>query len=291
MTENAIEFSKIQLINDNYKNNNFQVQFERLKFKLNKVQLMAKDVIDKKQFNFKEVFRKSMNLQLFNSSKELNNKEDDFINNSEKNKNTLTISNNKENEIFNDLETNNEKEINSYIISNKNLNNYLMPSIQENSLSINENINSNNSEKYLSNNNSISSFNNNLFIVETKENKKSKKRLLGNKQSNKERNKNNKKIDLENQINELYNRIKEKADKFKFLFQIKDKNKDIKTIIMEDKTILDIYFFKDKIKKIYTYEQNLISKKNKDIIAQLNTIENIFEKKLLILGLNINYNI
>ena len=312
MSRDSIEFSHITLINDNIKNeveenfNNkekFQVELDRFKNKFNKLRSSTEDIIKKKNFNFKDFLRNDLNIQLSYSNNELNTKNNISENNSQNNHTNLinpslkkiNISNKVE--IVNDREKdniifiNNEKENNSYISFDKYINNLTISSIQDNSLLSNDNISNNNEQNLsLNKNNSNSSLNNNLFVVKIKNNRNNKKQLLGNKHNNKDKSKNkiiNQKENLVSQIAILFNKIKNTADKFRNYFQIEEKN-DNRTIFIENKKIFDIYLFKGKINRIYSYEKKIYSNKEKDIIEQLNIIQDNFEKKLISLGLNNN---
>ena len=310
MSNHSIEFSKITLISDNAKSeveeniNNkekFQSELEKLKNKFNKLRLSTQDIINKKNFNFKEFLRNDLNIQLSSSSKnESKTNKNKLLNNSQNNQKNVFNAIKKINisdqaELAKDrkrekiIAINYEKDDNSCIILDKNINNNLtISSIGDNYFSSNDNYNIENNIS-LKKNNSNSSFNNNLFVVKIKSNKNIKKKLLGNKHNTREktnnRNKVNKKENLVSQIGILFNKIKNTADKYKNYFQMEEKN-DNRTIFIENKKIFDIYLFKGKINKIYSYEKNIYSNKEKDIIKQLNIIQDNFEKKLISASLN-----
>ena len=296
MSDNFIEFSNIHQIKDNNKNeylrqdrinqninnNYFQAQLNKLKNNFNKLQNSITDIIEKKEFNFKDFLENNLNIQCLNQKNKNNSINLSYS--SLKNENNFDNDENmNESETNNIIMTNNEKDSNSYFNSDKNINNYIITSLKDNSLSHTDNINSINSDNNLSINNKSSSSLNNLFIVKT-ENKKNKK-LLSHKRSNINKSI-NKKENLSNQILRLYNQIIDIVYKFVNYFKIVD-NKNIRTIIIEGKKISDIYLYKDKIKKIYSYENNLLVKKEKEIIEQLNIILKTVENKMITLGLNI----
>jgi hypothetical protein len=296
MSDNFIEFSNIHQIKDNNKNeylrqdrinqninnNYFQAQLNKLKNNFNKLQNSITDIIEKKEFNFKDFLENNLNIQCLNQKNKNNTINLSYS--SLKNENNFDNDENmNESETNNIIMTNNEKDSNSYFNSDKNINNYIITSLKDNSLSHTDNINSINSDNNLSINNKSSSSLNNLFIVKT-ENKKNKK-LLSHKRSNINKNI-NKKENLSNQILRLYNQIIDIVYKFVNYFKIVD-NKNIRTIIIEGKKISDIYLYKDKIKKIYSYENNLLVTKEKEIIEQLNIILKTVENKMITLGLNI----
>ena len=184
MSENNIEFSNIISINNNdnkikTEKNEFKFVFDKLKNNLDKLQLSIKDIIDKKQFNFKNFLISNMNIQLPVPNKELNKEKNSKINLSNssinyedlKNKSSYNFNNknsyndfflkeendfniisqnNKifnKNEIINDndkdniITTNKEKEYYS-INSDKNINSYVISSFQEHSNTQSENLNS-----------------------------------------------------------------------------------------------------------------------------------------------------
>ena len=296
MSDNFIEFSNIHQIKDNNKNeyprqdrinqninnNYFQAQLNKLKNNFNKLQNSITDIIEKKEFNFKDFLENNLNIQCLNQKNKNNTINLSYS--SLKNENNFDNDENmNESETNNIIMTNNEKDSNSYFNSDKNINNYIITSLKDNSLSHTDNINSINSDNNLSINNKSSSSLNNLFIVKT-ENKKNKK-LLSHKRSNINKSI-NKKENLSNQILRLYNQIIDIVYKFVNYFKIVD-NKNIRTIIIEGKKISDIYLYKDKIKKIYSYENNLLVTKEKEIIEQLNIILKTVENKMITLGLNI----
>ena len=317
MSKNFIEFSKITLINDNIKKEvdekfnskeKFQAELDRLKNRFNKLRLSTEDIIKKKNLNFKEFLKNDLNIQLSNSNTELTNKKNKLINNTKNNENQLlntslkrtNISekietvNGKEKEKDNVIVINNEKDNNSYVSLDKNIYNLTISSIKDNYFSSNDNNISNNNENnlILNKNNSNISFNTNLFVVKIKNNKNITKQYLGNKHNGKDKSNNNnkptnKKENLVSQISTLFNKIKNIADKYRNYFHIEEKN-DNRTIFIENKKKFDIYLFKGKINRIYSYENKIYSNKEKDIIKQLNIIQDNFEKKIISLGLNNN---
>jgi hypothetical protein len=279
---NKNEYLRQDRINQNINNNYFQAQLNKLKNNFNKLQNSITDIIEKKEFNFKDFLENNLNIQCLNQKNKNNTINLSYS--SLKNENNFDNDENmNESETNNIIMTNNEKDSNSYFNSDKNINNYIITSLKDNSLSHTDNINSINSDNNLSINNKSSSSLNNLFIVKT-ENKKNKK-LLSHKRSNINKS-TNKKENLSNQILRLYNQIIDIVYKFVNYFKIVD-NKNIRTIIIEGKKISDIYLYKDKIKKIYSHENNLLVTKEKEIIEQLNIILKTVENKMITLGLNI----
>ena len=278
MSDNSIEFSKIYLIKDNNENdiektlNNkeqFHIELKKLKQKFNKLQLSVKNIINQKKFHFSDLLINNTNIQLEKSNSEPNNK---TTSSNTFNKDKNNISNNSiSNNII--LIKNIEGDMNTYNNIDYNFNNSIssIPS----SLSQKENTKENNS-----------CHNNKLFIVKTSKNSKNNKKLLGNKTNKTERK--NKKEELINQIVVTYNNIKSIVEQNGNNFKIRDKNKDIKTIIIDEELFLDIYLNKGDIKKIYSYQNNNYYKKPKDIIEQLKNIQNHLENKLITLGLTNN---
>lgn len=278
MSDNIIEFSKIYLIKDNNENdtektlNNkdqFHTELNKLKQKFNKLQLSVKNIINQKKFHFSDLIINNNNIQQLKSNSEPNNK---TTSSNTFNKDKNNISNNSDsNNII--LIKNIERDMNSYNNIDYNINNSIssIPS----SFSQKENTKENNA-----------CHNNKLFIVKTSKNSKNNKKLLGNKTNKTERK--NKKEELINQIIATYNNIKSIIEQNGNNFKIRDKSKDIKTIIIDEELFLDIYLNKGDIKKIYSYQNNNYYKKQKDIIEQLKNIHNQLENKLVCLGLNNN---
>ncbi len=286
MSENNIEFSKIHLIKDNNENttdnslnsnDKFQTELNKLKQKFNKLQLSTKNIINQKQFHFNDFVYNNTNIK---QQKFISKSSNKTISSNTFKIEKFNINNNADSN--NIVLTNIEKDINSYNNIDSNLNNTI--SLIQYSFSQNENTNSINKENNNNNNNnkSFPSYNN-LFVVKTSESNKTKSNLLGNKTNKKERK--NKKENLINEIIIEYNNLKNIVDNYRNYFKIIDKNKDIKTIVMDDKNIFDIYLNKGVIKKVYSYQNNIFSKKPKDIIEQLKNIHNTFETKLISLGL------
>ena len=278
MSDNIIEFSKIYLIKDNNENytektlNNkdqFHTELNKLKQKFNKLQLSVNNIINQKKFHFSDLIINNTNIQQLKSNSEPNNK---TTSSNTFNKDKNNISNNSDsNNII--LIKNIERDMNTYNNIDYNFNNSIssIPS----SFSQKENIKENNT-----------CYNNKLFIVKTSKNSENSKKLLGNKTNKAERK--NKKEELINQIVATYNNIKIIIEQNGNNFKIRDKSKDIKTIIIDEELFLDIYLNKGDIKKIYSYQNNNYYKKKKDIIEQLKNIHNHLENKLICLGLTNN---
>lgn len=278
MSDNIIEFSKIYLIKDNNENytektlNNkdqFHTELNKLKQKFNKLQLSVNNIINQKKFHFSDLLINNTNIQQLKSNSEPNNK---TTSSNTFNKDKNNISNNSDsNNII--LIKNIERDMNTYNNIDYNFNNSIssIPS----SFSQKENIKENNT-----------CYNNKLFIVKTSKNSENSKKLLGNKTNKAERK--NKKEELINQIVATYNNIKIIIEQNGNNFKIRDKSKDIKTIIIDEELFLDIYLNKGDIKKIYSYQNNNYYKKKKDIIEQLKNIHNHLENKLICLGLTNN---
>jgi hypothetical protein len=278
MSDNTIEFSKIYLIKDNNENdaekalNNkdqFHTELNKLKQKFNKLQLSVKNIINQKKFHFSDLIINNANIQQLKSNSEPNNKTTSS-NTFNKDKNNINNNSDSNNII---LIKNIERDMNTYNNIDYNINNSI------------SSIPSSFSQKEIIKENNIC-HNNKLFIVKTSKNSKNNKKLLGNKTNKTERK--NKKEELINQIVVTYNNIKSIVEQNGNNFKIRDKNKDIKTIIIDEELFLDIYINKGDIKKIYSYQNNNYYKKPKDIIEQLKNIHNHLENKLICLGLTNN---
>lgn len=334
---NNIEFSNILLLKENIneevnkkKSNNelFKMELSRLKSNFNK--LSINEIINKKEFDFKDLLMNKLNIQFPNlvldlkgAEKKNNTDENDKIclsnsplsnsnnlkcksnysfNNKNSNSNTNTdflkeqndlngtnhnnIDDDKD-EIINDsnynvIITNKEKEFNSEDI-NSDKNSYLLSSLHKDTKTENIYSYNNDNDLLLNNNNkSFSSNNNNLFVVQTENNKKSKNRnLLGNKRSKKEHHasKKNKKEELFEKILSTYDKINKDTHKVQIVIS-KEKNFEIKSIIIDNNKLDNIYISNGKIKKIFSHKINSFFTKEKDIIEELKTINDIFEKKL-----------
>ena len=311
--ENSINFLQNEILSNN--SLLFQVELNILKSKFNKLQNSIIDIINKKSFNFKNFLTNKMNIKLHQNTNN-NPKENNLIkfNHSNNNNENLSYSSLKRNttekedlddiEIINEPDTNNiiiennEKEYSNYINSDKNINNYIIPSFH--SISQNENINSICNENELTegaNDNKSFSSTNNIFIVQTENNLTNNRKMIGKKRNNGNKNKNQpknlgKKEELLKHILDLYNQRVKKTDNFGNSFKIiQNEKKDVQTIIIEDKKIWDISINKNKIKQIYSYQNATFYTKNKDIVEQLNIIQKYFEDKCINFELNINNDI
>ena len=194
--KNKIEFSKILLIKENKneekeitKNNNFEIEFNKLKTILDNYKSSSLDIIDKKIFNFRDFLIKNLHIQIQSNTEDKN-----YLNNYKENKsNTNEIKFNDNNRfrlfqdfqsgspilIDDDIQKSNSNEKNSISINNnidnkdkKCFSNMMLFNIN-NSIVFEENMNNtntiNNCNSSTINNNdkSFSSNNNNLFVVKT----------------------------------------------------------------------------------------------------------------------------
>ena len=332
---NNIEFSNILLLKENIneegnkkKSNNelFKMELNKLKTNFNK--LSINEIINKKEFNFKDLLMSKLNIQFPNlvldlkdAEKKNNTDENDKIfllnsplsnsniksksnysfNNKNSNSNTNTdflkeqndanISNQNnidddKDEIINETNynviiTNKEKDFNSDINSDKD--SFLMSSLHKETKTENIYSYNNDNDLLLNNNNkSFSSNNNNLFVVQTENNKKSKNRnLLGNKRNKKDNHtsKKNKKEELFEKIVSSYNKINKEMHNVQIVVS-KEKTYEIKSIIVDNDKLDNIYVLNGKIKKIFSHKNNSFFTKEKDIVGELKIINDIFEKKL-----------
>ena len=71
------------------------------------------------------------------------------------------------------------------------------------------------------------------------------------------------------------------------ILQNKIKNVDKYTIIVDNKCICDIFLLNGKIKKFFSYTNNSLYNKEKDINPQLTIIKDIFSKNIINLGISI----
>ena len=324
---NNIEFSNILLLKENIneegnkkKSNNelFKMELNRLKTNFNK--LSINEIINKKEFNFKDLLMSKLNIQFPNlvldlkdAEKKNNTDENDKIfllnsplsnsnlksksnysfNNKNSNSNTNTdflkeqndanISNQNnidddKDEIINDnnynvIITNKEKDFNSDINSDKD--SFLMSSLHKETKTENIYSYNNDNDLLLNNNNkSFSSNNNNLFVVQTENNKKSKNRnLLGNKRNKKDNHtsKKNKKEELFEKIVSSYNKINKEMHNVQIVVS-KEKTYEIKSIIVDNDKLDNIYVLNGKIKKIFSHKNNSFFTKEKDIVGELKII-------------------
>ena len=332
---NNIEFSNILLLKENIneegnkkKSNNelFKMELNKLKTNFNK--LSINEIINKKEFNFKDLLMSKLNIQFPNlvldlkdaekknnidendkifllnsplSNSNIKSKSNYSFNNKNSNSNTNTdflkeqndanISNQNnidddKDEIINDnnynvIITNKEKDFNSDINSDKD--SFLMSSLHKETKTENIYSYNNDNDLLLNNNNkSFSSNNNNLFVVQTENNKKSKNRnLLGNKRNKKDNHtsKKNKKEELFEKIVSSYNKINKEMHNVQIVVS-KEKTYEIKSIIVDNDKLDNIYVLNGKIKKIFSHKNNSFFTKEKDIVGELKIINDIFEKKL-----------
>jgi len=331
---NNIEFSNILLLKENIneegnkkKSNNelFKMELNRLKTNFNK--LSINEIINKKEFNFKDLLMSKLNIQFPNlvldikdPEKKNNNDENDKIclsnsplsnsnnlkcksnysfNNKNSNSNTNTDFLKEQNDVnvsnqnnleddkdeiinvsnYNVIITNKEKDFNSDINSDKD--SFLMSPLHKDTKT--ENIYSyNNDNDLLLNNNKSFSSNNNLFVVQTENNKKSKNRnLLGNKRNKKDNHTSNKnkKEELFEKILSSYNKINKDMHNVQMEVS-KEKTYEIKSIIVDNDKLDNVYISNGKIKKIFSHKNNSFYTKEKDIVGELKIISDIFDKKL-----------
>lgn len=308
MNDSPIEFDNILLISENKKdekeknNNNFKAELFRLKNSFKKLQLSVVDIIENQSFNFKEFLINNLNIQIPNTNNDLH------INDHHNHRQDVTTDNNIQKEMMNlhlpymseknddifkndlvnitDLNnltlTNKENDINNNIMIEKNMNS-LISSLNNNNNFIQnfENTNSINNDNNSSNNinNRSNSSNNNLFVVKTPKNEKKLKKLLNNKRNDKkEKNKTNKKEDIFNQILSLYHSNSNNTNNF-IIIENKTKNLDKHTIYVDGQKILDVFISNGKIKKVFSYNNNIIYNKEKDITLQLNSIKDFISNK------------
>ena len=332
---NNIEFSNILLLKENIneegnkkKSNNelFKMELSRLKTNFNK--LSINEIINKKEFNFKDLLMSKLNIQFPNlvldikdPEKKNNNDENDKIclsnsplsnsnnlkcksnysfNNKNSNSNTNTDFLKEQNDInvsnqnnleddkdeivnvsnYNVIITNKEKDFNSDINSDKD--SFLISSLHKDTKTENIYSYNNDNDLLLNNNKSFSSNNNNLFVVQTENNKKSKNRnLLGNKRNKKDNHTSNKnkKEELFEKILSSYNKINKDMHNVQ-MEVIKEKTYEIKSIIVDNDKLDNVYISNGKIKKIFSHKNNSFYTKEKDIVGELKIISDIFDKKL-----------
>jgi len=309
MNDNLIDFNNIFLISENKKDekennkNNFKAELCRLKNSFKKLQLSVVDIIENQSFNFKDFLINNLNIQIPNT-----NKKDIHINGHHHHQQDVTIENNiqkemmaipisymseKNDDIFkndlvniNDLNnlilTNKENDINNNIMIEKNSNSLISSLNNNNNFLQNiENTNSINNDNNSTNNinNKSNSSNNNLFVVKTPKNEKKIKKLLNNKRNDKkEKHKTNKKEDIFDQILSLYQINNNNLNNF-IIINNKMKNLDRHTISVDGQKILDVFISNGKIKKIFSYNNNKIYNKEKDITLQLNSIKDFISSK------------
>ena len=333
---NNIEFSNILLLKENIneegnkkKSNNelFKMELNRLKTNFNK--LSINEIINKKEFNLKDLLMSKLNIQfpnlvldlkdaekknnieendkIFLSNSPLSNsnnlkcKSNNSFNNKNSNSNTNTDFLKEQNDVnvsnqnnidddkdeiinetnYNVIITNKEKDFNSDINSEKD--SFLMSSLHKDTKTENIYSYNNDNDLLLNNNNkSFSSNNNNLFVVQTENNKKSKNRnLLGNKRikKNNHTSNKNKKEELFEKILSSYNKINKDIHSVQVVVS-KEKTYEIKSIIVDNDKLDNVYISNGKIKKIFSHKNNSFYTKEKDIVGELKKINDIFEKKL-----------
>ena len=182
--------------------------------------------------------------------------------------------------LFNVIITNKEKDFNSDINSDKD--SFLISSLHKDTKTENIYSYNNDNDLLLNNNKSFSSNNNNLFVVQTENNKKSKNRnLLGNKRNKKDNHTSNKnkKEELFEKILSSYNKINKDMHNVQ-MEVIKEKTYEIKSIIVDNDKLDNVYISNGKIKKIFSHKNNSFYTKEKDIVGELKIISDIFDKKL-----------
>ena len=312
-----IEFNKSKTILNNYKSSSLDIIDKKIfnfkDFLINNLNIQIQSNIEDKIYikNNKEnkintnekIFSNNIRFKLFQDfhSGSPIVIDDDIQKSNSNEKNSISINNNidnKEKESFSNMMPFN---INNNIFFEENMNN--------------TNTNNNGNSSTINNNDkSYSSNNNNLFIVKTPKKSKigkntkisqnSENFLKNKRNSNKSNNTNSdkkekikkvkiKKEDLFNQIMSLYNQLKNNSNNNikninqLIIIQNKIKNVDKYTIIVDNKNLCDIFLLNGKIKKIFSYTNNSLYNKEKDINPQLTIIKDIFNKNIINLGISI----